>query len=247
MFSIEVSKIKNTALMWFLLIGSLLIPLAVAVSVFEEALKNINIHQEWGSGWYRVLRGSSFFTAPMIMVLIPSFVMDIEYRSSSWKYLLTLPVTRQSIFHSKLLICILGCLFFYLSSFLAYGIAMSVYWFYFPSSGLFDSEFPILQIAILSLRMIISSIAIMILHFGLSLFIKNLIYNIGIGVFGIVLGILTFDWNMKFYFPHSSCLVSMFKSSAGTSAITRYEIISIVLIIISYLSSFWFFRKKFRG
>lgn len=248
-FQTEVLKIKNNFILWLIAAAAFLVPLLTTFDFIEHA-KDVMAAQSnpWHDFWKEAIKGFTVFVGPLVIVMVTCMYINIEHKYNAWKYLLTLPQKKSTVYFNKLLMNLLllsllyvvFLLFFFLDGILL-GLA-------FPKMGFLTHLPDFSLIFYMAFRTLIAFLGILAIHFWLSIRIKNMFINIGIGLFGICVAILLYRKMEKaVYYPYIDGLLTVFYKYPEQGFIAKNEIYSLcVFLFISFLSYFDF-TKRFRG
>lgn len=202
----ETQKTKGTFTFWFTILGSLLIPF-VFFLVYFFRYENY-IPPESINPWDTFLKGNlkaiAFLLFPLHVILTIAININIEHKENSWKKLFVLPIKRESIYISKLLLLLFqvftSLIIFSISIFIFGGILGLVY-----NELKFLNYYPeFYSYSKLIIRLFISILGIFSIQYFLSLFFRNIIIPISLGVFlTIVATIIVQGWEYSIYFPYA--------------------------------------------
>lgn len=248
--SAEFKKIKNTFTYWFTLISAVLIPFLV--TMIQAFRHKYYIPKEGVNPWEKLfemnLSSVAFFLFPVYIVLSVALNLGIEHKENSWKKLLLLPVKRSNIYFSKvlfLLIQVVFALVLFHTTILLSGYSLGLI-----HSELKYTEFnPLLvEHSVKLLHLFVAILAIFSIQYVISLFAKNTIIPITIGVFGVIISLIINGWKYAIYFPYSFGMVSL---SAGKGnqletwhGFTIVDALSITLFVVVLFAGNYIFRKK---
>lgn len=202
----ERQKVKGTFTFWFTILGSLLIPFVYFLVYFfrYENFIPLEATNPWTAFIQSNLQAIAFLLFPLHVILTIAININIEHKENSWKKLFVLPVSRESIYISKLLFLLfqvfISLIIFSLSIFILGGILGLVH-----SELNFLNFYPELcSFSKLMVRLFISILGIFSIQFFLSLLFKNIIIPISLGVFmSIVATIIASAWKYSIYFPYA--------------------------------------------
>ncbi len=239
-FISETQKVKDTFTFWFTILGSLLIPF-IFFLIYLFRVQNFIPPEDinpWTVFINSNLQAISFLLFPLHIILIIAININIEHHENSWKKLFVLPVSRESIYISKLLFLLLQILI----SLLIFAAALFVFG---CILGLLHSELNFLKFrpeftafSKLIARLFISILGIFSIQYVISLFFKNIIIPISFGVFlTIIASILVQGWSHSIYFPYAFPMWFFLNSNQGLVMDTFYgltvsEITSCSLFIL---------------
>lgn len=238
----ELYKLKGTPVRWLILLGGILVPVMITISFitspYQKTTLNVN---PWGY-YYKLTSDifSSFILLPII-VLISSYVVNLEHQSNTWKGLYSMPIQRAYFYFSKLfsiIILVFTTLLVYFFAALILGYLMSFifpefeFQYYFPNLGELAPRFVHLTIGVL---------ACIALQYWLSMHFKNFLLPVMIGVLGYIIGFLMYISGTKYglYFPYThpalvndlDIIQSGLDKKTGT-LLNKVEYISMALFVL---------------
>src|SRR3954466_7112517 len=108
LFQTEIIKVRHNFVVWLIILAALLCPLLVTFDFIDHAKDISQSHTNpWNSLWKETIRGFVVFIGPFMIVMLTCMFMNIEHKYNAWKYLLTLPVKKTTLFTNKLLMNLL--------------------------------------------------------------------------------------------------------------------------------------------
>lgn len=248
-FQTEILKLKNNFILWLIAAAAFLVPMLVTFDFIEHAKEIIEAKANpWPDFWKEALKGFTVFSGPLVIVMVTCMYINIEHKYNAWKYLLTLPQKKSSIYFNKLgmnlillsLLCLLFLLFFFFDGILL-GLA-------YPGMGFLRHLPDFSFIFYMAFRTLIAFLGILAIHFWLSIRIKNMFINIGIGLFGICIAIMLYrKMEQAVYYPYIDGLLTVFYKYPQQGFLAQNEIYSGGVFLFISLLSYLDFTKKFRG
>lgn len=185
----EIYKLKRTAILWLALIGGTMV---TALIFFVFLFEGAGIVESGMNPWDKYFNVSfsvvtSLALIPFV-VLVTSSTMNYEHRSSSWKQLYTLPLSRGTFFFSKG-ITILGLLLvtytvFFLSIIPSGYLLGKIS----PDYGFLEATPNIGALLNLLLHSFIAILGVTAFQYWLCYQWKNFLAPVGIGFLGFVIG-----------------------------------------------------------
>lgn len=183
-------KIRRT-LVWFLV---LLGPVGVVgLQALNFGLRYDYLVKQYANDlWYGLLSNVQFLAAPALllgMTLLTSMIAGYEHQRNSWKQLLALPVSRFSVFASKLLLVLIlllvSCLLLAAGSVLL-GFLLG-----------FGMNVPVMHVIRISLFPLLAGAPILAVQLWLSVAVRNQAIPLTAGILGTVLSLFSIrlpDW-----------------------------------------------------
>ncbi|UAM98180.1 ABC transporter permease [Polaribacter litorisediminis] len=220
----EIIKLKSTFTLWLVFISAVFIPV---IYFFYYLLKSETLIpaegvNPWGKFMTQQISVSASLLIPMFIILITSLIIQIEHKSSSLKYLFSLPVPKWSIYFGKLTVSVGLILFIYILFFFAMLAVGSIV-------GLIHNElnfldyFPNYQKPLkLLFRSFIAILGIVGIQFWISFIFKNFITPLGIGIVLVITGLIVYKTGESLYFPYSYSSLSLVPLSTEESNISLW-------------------------
>jgi len=251
----ENQKTKGTFTFWFTLLGSLLIPFVYfLIYLFRSESfippEGINPWEDFMKGH---LKAIAFMLFPLHVILTIAININIEHKENSWKKLFVLPVQRESIYISKMLFLLcqvfMSLVIFSVSIIIFGGILGLVH----KELNFLDYYPEFYPYSKLIIRLFISVLGIFSIQYFLSLFFKNIIIPISLGVFlTIVATIIVQGWEHSIYFPYAFPMCFFLNSNQLATAdhfygLTPSEITSFATFVaVNILGIIVFNAKKIK-
>ncbi len=247
-FSTDILKAKNTFALWLTILGAGFVPAIMFLIVYNRP---IVLTLKTGNAWHQYFelayRSSVPFFLPLFVVLIVSLVVQTEHKSNTWKHLLTLPVPKHEIYISKILLILsllILCYLLFVIFLLAGGVLLGLIH---PQLKLLSQVPDFEFIAKMGVKLWVSALAIVAIHYWLCIRVKNQILPIGIGLVGIISTlILGLFWKNIVYFPWAFLmLTNEYKAQAGF--LLNHELRSILYFVVIACLGYFDFSKWYKA
>lgn len=229
----ELWKCRKTAAYWITLAAALFLPLALTVVYILRPGPHIKAQgaQPWIWHIKNVWEISAIFFLPMYVILVTSLVIQIEYRSNTWKQVYASPRSYADIFFSKFIVVqllILSCMLLF--------NAMLIVGPYLPSiihKGYKFTSTPIPWKLLLTLsgKLYLAILGMTALQYWLSLRFRNYIVPLGIGLTLLVTGIVIHNWEHISYYPYAYSMLTYFKFEKA-QGFYRHEMFSLIWVAV---------------
>lgn len=200
--SAELFKFRSTFLFWFILLAPAFIPL-INLIIFLQ--RGTEIMERGGTAWGNLMQfstGPSGFLFPFFVFIVALYVNNIEWNSNTWKLIYTQPLSRLTIYFSKLIVFVLMLLF----SQVLYGTLLflvgKIVHLIDPELG-FGNSIDLIILFGRSFRTFLAVLGFASIQFLISQRTKNLILPLGVGIAGIIsFMILVQGWEYVIYHPY---------------------------------------------
>ncbi len=241
----EILKTKRT---WnFSLL--LLFPVVVTIIVFGYYIKNLlGEEQVEGSNiwmhYSRIFFQFYYLLYPLLAALISFSLSNIEHKNNGFKQVFTFPANKFLFYLSKVFIL----LFWSFSSLLlAYSLLVlsgNGLSYLFPQAGFQDYSINPMIITFF-IRIFLTLISIISIHFFLSMYWNNFIVSVGSACFLVIFGFIVNRWEYSYLIPYSNlqkALIHFFKG--GTEIFSKEILWSIVYSIVFFFGGYFIMVKK---
>lgn len=244
-FQSEIIKSRRT----YGLLISILIPLLISSIQFFIFFIKHEYFAKFGFNPWHIMGGNLFnsmgiLVLPLYIVIIAYLINSTEHKSGAWKYIFSLPVPKFSIYSAKILMTFYWLLIFCLSTtllFLTSGALLSKIR---PDIGFQDYNSNSL-IIISFIKLYISGAGILSIQFFISIYWKDFIRPVGIGVACVIVALILSSWDNIFIFPYSHPnLISKSFSAQEFDVFIRPIITSIVYSLIFFPVGYFLLSKQ---
>lgn len=245
----ELWKCRKTAAYWITLIGGALIPLFFMIAYIFNPTDFVREFGKDAWEWHTrnnwQIAAAMYF--PFYVIIVTSLVVQIEYRSNTWKQVYASPRTFADIFFSKF--CIIHLLI--LGSFLLFNLfvigSAMISNIFRSQYNFFDNPVPWEKLLRFSARQYIAILAMTSIQYWISLRLRNYIAPLGIGLALFILGIVLLQWDKVIYYPYAYTAVTFFKTKQS-NGLANHEVYSILWFVGVLGLAFWdSVRRKERG
>lgn len=201
-FSVEWIKIKRTKA----LAATFGAPLFVA---FVALMIHLNhpekLIESDSDPWILVFRITSLWgllLSVLIISLVTYLVNGVEHKADSWKHVYALPTERWKLYAGKMLTCLMlsfiSVLFLYMLLYIV-SFALATL---FPEIA-FDSYNPHRKIALVFIKLCVTSFVVVQIQFLISKVIKNFMIPLGVGILSAFSVIALQQWKHIHLFPYA--------------------------------------------
>lgn len=228
----EALKCKNTPALWLTVIGAAFIPFINLIKYLAKPEYFVPMLKDdpWGVLLMHNWQIAASFLMVIYIILVTSFVVQVEYGNNTWKQVYASPRPYADIFFSKFIIVhimVAGCFFLFNVMMVGSGYAISLM----QSQYSFSSRpVPWAEMLSTSARMYISVLAITVIQYWLSLHFRNFAISMGIGLGLYIGGLMIRQWEYIHYYPYMFPFLVYFQNP-GLAADTQHSAIVNSLII----------------
>jgi lantibiotic transport system permease protein len=248
-FRSEFIKVKHNFVLWLIVLAGVTVPLLVTFDFIDHAKDISESHSNpWNALWGETIRGFAVFIGPFVIIMITCMFMNIEHKYNAWKYMLTLPQSKSTLYLNKLLMNLLLLVLLYLLFLLFFFLSGFFLAWRYPSMGFLTWRPGYASIFYLALRSLISFLGILAIHFWLSIRIKNMFVNIGIGLLCIFVSIMLFKkMDRMVGYPYADGLLTVFHTYPQQGFLAKNEIYSLLYFLVVISAGYLDFLKRFKG
>lgn len=242
LFSAEIFKIKRNAGFIFML----LMPLVFSVLFLSYYVLKNEMFATFGSNpWldYLSFHFSCYFLFyPLIVAFFTYSYVNIEYENNCFKQLFTLPVSRNRLYFTKVIVVFYVVLFSVLIAYVSFVLSGNSLSVLFPDIGFQDFD-TIGVINALFLRTVIILFSISIIQLTLSLLYPNFILSISFALFFTVLSMILTKFE---YIPYTFIRKSLNMATNMENQIVfdKTIYVSMIYIVIFIVAGLFVFRRN---
>ncbi len=253
--SAEIRKLKSTPIIYLIVFCCAFVLSIVMIAHSLDRNSVVLGADPWRRCFSAGIGIYSFFVTVPFVVLLVTAVTFVEQRANAWKLLYTMPVTRGSIYFSKLTIIILTV--FATSFLLVFALVGAGY--------VLDQFLPELEFAYYQAPVytnlknithgVIALLGVIGIQYFLSLWFKNFLIPISIGIIGFILAFIltTINTKITLYVPYSYSMVvkdyGMFKlehtKGIWNGWLTNVELYSILCFV--FFVGLGYFYERWRN
>lgn len=246
-------KQKGSGFVWLTLGAALFIPVIYTSMQFIEEVSDItNVGAK--NPWFNIVEncaagfGSMFF--PVYLTIIAVRLAQMEHRNGGWKLIETQPISKLSIYSSKLLVALFFaavCLFLlFVFSLMGGCLIMLIK----TNSAYAKASIPFADLLRFFLRFFVSGLGILGLQYMVSVLISGFVWPFVIGLTATIGGLVLKGFNVWSWWPYSapSYTVSSPEGSVAGNILLSQEWISVYWFILALIIGYsWYSQKKFRN
>lgn len=247
----ELIKLKGTGTYYICIAMGALVPLvSTLVRLFNPDSPNIPVYLPYNI--YEKTIGSHLnpfliFLFPLLIIIIAAKITQIDHRNGGWQLMDTMPLSRLSIYLSKLTVLLVGNIIAIIP-FILFEIAGT--WLIFktnPIQGAVDTQLPLLYLGQLTVRIFVASLFLSIIQLIISVLFRSFILPILIGFFALLGTLILKSLNIyRPWNPFSILEKTAFnpKGSDVNHFLLFTENISIIAFVTFGIIGFIFFKNK---
>jgi hypothetical protein len=232
-------KTRRSAASWLCLAGGFFLPVLFLLGCLtRHQYLDAMGPQAWIGYATRMWQYMGILLLPSGIVLAASLIMQVEYRSNSWKQLHTMPLDHSTIFFSKLFIIVLMTLKFFV--FFNVGMLLSGIIPNLLFAGRLPADpFPVADLLRLNAAFLVACLPIIAVQFLLSLLFRNFLVSVGVGLLLVIGALLLMEgWKYVWLFPYAYSPLLVMKSQtlpAGVNAQVLAAAYSVIFTAVAYV------------
>lgn len=244
-FKAELIKTRRT----YGFLATFLIPILIAALQFSIfyfkheyfAKSGMNPWQIMGSNLFNFL---GIIVMPMYVVLISYLINFTEHQSNSWKFLFSLPLPKFKIYSGKIMVAVLWLFLFCLVTALSFLISGALLSTIRPDVGFQDYDITnpfLINIG----KMFLSGFGILSIQFLMSIYWKDFIRPVGIGLAFTIAAMILSSWDYIYIFPYSHPL-SIRKDFSDLNEVifTTPILFGLAYAVIFFFAGYYLVSKK---
>ena len=221
-FQSELLKSKRTVAIWMVVAGAFFTPgiITLARLIQYETLPKLYASPDfWKDHWKSSWESMALFMLPIGVILIVSFLTQMEYRNNTWKQIHSLPIRFSTVFSSKLSVIIVMVLAYLLL--FNVGIYLSGI---FPYLVVPEVPYPRLNVPWRSfieqdLSYFVDYLPVVALQYLLCLRYKNFLVPLGAGFLLWIGSLASLTWKFGYVVPYTYGMYTYLGSGVVSKAI----------------------------
>lgn len=243
-------KRRRSFASWMVLVGGFFTPLVVVVARLmypERLVKVYSAPDFWQQLWVNSWESMAIFFLPMGAVLATSLVTQLEFKNNAWKLVNTLPLSRATVYFSKLLVIVamMGQFFvlfnvgIFLSAVIPWGVSDGLP---FPAQAI-----PIQTFMVQNALYFVDCLPIVAIQYMVSLQFKNFMVPIGVGFVAWVGALAALPWKFGFIIPYIYCMLNYLKQGVTSKAVIpafNFHLLALGYFAVATLVGYWLFATR---
>lgn len=202
----EALKLKRSTVSMLIVLGALFLPSILLTARLVRASRLPEVYRDtqfWDQLWNISWESIAILILPLMVMLVTSLVVQIEYRNNAWKQVYTTPQSLAAIFFAKqliLLALILGFFAVFNAGLYLVGVLppLLIRGVPYPAAPI-----PFARFAEQELGYFIDVLPIVALQYLLALHFRNFMVSLGVGMAQWIVVIGCLSWQYLYIFPYS--------------------------------------------
>ena len=250
----EYIKQKRSTVSSVVILGALFLPAIVLTARLVNASRLPTLYRTadfwkhlWGMSWESI----TLIILPMIVIMVASLIVQIEYRNNAWKQVHTTPQSLAAIFFAKQFVILGALLGFFLVLNLGIYAAGILPPLLLPTVPLPHGTIPFALLAYQNTHYFLDILPIVAVQYLLALHFRNFIVPLGIGLAQWLAVIGCLSWKYLYIFPYA-CIALDYVAGNTQRSVARppvsWEILAVgYYVVITAISFLLYATKKDRG
>jgi len=205
-FLSERIKLRRSLLGWLILCGGSFVPAIMLAVRIRRQQQLPSWHRQgifWERHWVESWESLSIMILPLMVVLLTTLILQVEYRNNTWKQVHASPQTWGTIFSAKLAVVLLSLFQLFVVINLGLYLAGAFPSLLFSAEGTPSSPVPWMRLLARDSIYFIECLPIVGIQFMLALRFRNFLVPVGIGVAGWILSLVLINTNYNFLLPYN--------------------------------------------
>jgi hypothetical protein len=180
-------KLKRSLLGWLVLAGGLFVPvimLGVRLHQRQQLAAQYRAGTFWEKHWTQSWESISILILPLMIILIATLIVQVEYRNNTWKQLHASPQALVTIFLAKLSMVLSALLLFFVVLNAGLYLAGSLPVHFVEGVSPAASPIPYRLLLARNARFFVDCLPVVALQYLLALRCKNFLVPVGVGTAG---------------------------------------------------------------
>lgn len=247
-------KQRRSSSQSLILLGGLFLPAILLVARLSRPANLPALYADarfWHKLWNMAWPATAHMVLPIVIFLVTSLIVQLEYRNNMWKQVHASPQTLPALFFARLLIILGAVLGFFVVLCLGLYTITLVPLLFFRQIDYPQGPLPLGFFALQSLRYFIDILPIVALQYLLSLHFKNFMIPLGVGMAQWLVVIGCLSWKYLYIFPYSYLSLD-FESTHELHRVSTppadYPVLALgYFVVITIVSLILYTSKKERG
>ena len=197
-------KLRRSLTSWAILAGGLFVPAIMLAVRYHQRARTASMLESgtfWRQHWLESWESISILILPLLLILVTTLVVQIEYRNNTWKQLHAAPLGIPTIYLAKLavLLALLAAMFAVLNAglFLAGALPLASIA---GTAGL--DAFPARELLRWNARFFVDCLPLLGLQYALALRFRNVLVPLGVGVGVWIAGLVVINTRHVVWVPY---------------------------------------------
>lgn len=189
-------KLRRSLTLSAILLGGLFVPAIMLAVRLHQRTRTAAMHASgtyWRQHWLESFESVSILILPLLLILVVTLVVHLEYRNNTWKQLHASPLRLPVLYLAKLAVLLLLLLeiFFVVNAGLLVAGWLPLQWIV-PGSRL-ARGFPAAELLGWNVRFLVDCLPIVGIQYALALRFRNVLVPLGLGVAGWIAGLIVIN------------------------------------------------------
>jgi len=245
-------KSRRSFTPWFLVAGSVLIPLVCFLIYINRS--SIFTPEAGANGWSAYLQMNvSLSTAlmlPIWIILLVALTIHPEQKGNTWKRLFVTPVGKGRLYTGKLVYLCLEVVVTLIGFFMAIGLSGIMAHALHPNLAMHFNDMPLLDMLMTAVGLTICLLPMMTIQYVFSLLTNNVLVPASIGLFVVIVSmVLAQGWKYAVYDPYVFPLLFAWDDTGKSTlphwlGISSIEWMSVAVCLLVAWVGWWKFKQK---
>ena len=199
-------KLRRSLLGWLILLGGSFVPVimfAVRIKRQEQMHALHRLGTFWEKHWTESWESISIMILPLLVVLVTTLIIQVEYRNNTWKKVHTSPQTWGTIYVAKMAVTLLALLEVFVVVNTGLWVAGALPGLLLGGAGPSSSPIPLALLATRNALYFVECLPIVALQFLLALRFRNFLVPVGAGVGGWILSLVLINTSYNYLVPYN--------------------------------------------
>ena len=205
-FRSERLKLRRSLLGWLILLGGGFVPAIMFAVRIKRRQQLHDLHRMgtfWEKHWTESWESISILILPLLVVLVTTLIIQVEYRNNTWKQLHTSPQTWGTIYTAKMAVTLLALLEVFVVINAGLFVAGALPSLLLGGTGPSSSPMPIALLATRNALYYVECLPIVALQLLLALRFRNFLVPVGAGVAGWILSLVLINTRYNYLVPYN--------------------------------------------
>lgn len=242
-------KLKGSFALWLCLIGGSVITLILFSAYFfkTEAFTVRPGENPWDIWFVRNYNSLPVLLLPFFVILLTALITQLEHKSSALKHILSLPLPKGFFYFGKyfVILLLIGLTHILFDLWILGGAYLLGFLRPTLNFALYDPDwFMLLRLSCYSF---FSILGIASIHYWISVRFRNFIIPVTVGLMGLVITMIVFNWDKSKYIPYSHSFRLSGLNTANTieeaMELSRLKVYNLIYFVLPLALGFLEFRR----
>jgi lantibiotic transport system permease protein len=205
-FRSERLKLRRSLLGWLIVLGGSFVPVIMLAVRIKRREQMFAMHQAgvfWEKHWTESWESISIMMLPLLVVLVTTLILQVEYRNNTWKQVHASPQAWVTIFSAKLAVTLVALVEIFVVINAGLYVAGALPSLLLGGAGPSTSPIPFALLATRNAVYLVECLPIVAIQFLLALRFRNFLVPVGVGAAGWIFSLVLINTRFNYLVPYN--------------------------------------------